>query len=71
MIFSKTHCPFCVKAKQVFQKHLGKDLDEKDYEVLEMEDMDDCADMQSYLGQLTGGRTVSSPALGLQLVQET
>jgi thioredoxin-related protein len=32
MIFSKSYCPYCTKAKQVFKKHLGKDLSEEDYE---------------------------------------
>ena len=59
MIFSKSYCPYCTKAKQVFKKHLGKDLIEEDYEVMEIENNPDCDAIQNYLQKLTGARSVS------------
>ena len=58
MIFSKSYCPYCTKAKQVFKKHLGKDLSEEDYEVMEIENNPDCDAIQNYLQKLTGARSV-------------
>lgn len=58
MIFSKTHCPYCVKAKDVMKKHFGKDLKEEDYEVLEIENLPECQEIQDYLKTLTGARSV-------------
>ena len=60
MVFSKSYCPFCTKAKKVLAKHLGQDLSEEDYEVMEIENNPDCDAIQDYLKQLTGGRSVSS-----------
>ena len=59
MIFSKSYCPYCTKAKQVFKRHLGKDLSEEDYEVMEIENNPDCDAIQNYLQKLTGARSVS------------
>jgi hypothetical protein len=44
---------------QVFKKHLGKDLSEEDYEVMEIENNPDCDAIQNYLKKLTGARSVS------------
>jgi len=59
MVFSKSYCPFCTKAKKVFDKLL-KDgsLSSDDYEVMEIENEKDCEAMQAYLQKLTGGRSV-------------
>jgi glutaredoxin 3 len=59
MVFSKSYCPYCTKAKQVFKKHLGKDLSEEDYEVMEIENNPNCDAIQNYLKKLTGERSVS------------
>ncbi|GFN80644.1 glutaredoxin [Plakobranchus ocellatus] len=59
MVFSKSTCPFCTKAKKVFNKYISdKILSEDDYEVLEIERLQDCSDIQDYLLKLTGGRSV-------------
>ena len=59
MVFSKTYCPYCTKAKKVFNAHLGKDLARDDYEVMEIENSPDCDQIQDYLRSLTGARSVS------------
>ena len=48
MVFSKSYCPYCKRAKDVLKKYLGKDLAEEDYEVLEIEDRGDCDGIQDY-----------------------
>lgn len=58
MVFSKSSCPFCKKAKTALQKYLGKELPPEDYEVLEIENMSECQAIQDYMQKLTGGRSV-------------
>jgi len=58
MVFSKTYCPFCTMAKDAIKKYIGKILNESDYEVLEMENRDDCAALQDELLNMTGARSV-------------
>ena len=45
-------------AKDVFRKYLGKELDDSDYEVVEIDNESDCREIQEYLGDLTGRSTV-------------
>ncbi|BGP40562.1 Glutaredoxin [Rhodotorula kratochvilovae] len=54
VVFSKSYCPYCRRAKQLL-----KDLGE-DYDVYELDQMDEGDDWQGYLGQKTGQRTVPS-----------
>lgn len=54
MVFSKSYCPHCVRAKRVLDVELGKSK----YVVMELENRSDCADIQDYLRQVTGARTV-------------
>ncbi|XP_064608619.1 glutaredoxin-1-like [Liolophura sinensis] len=59
MVFSKSYCPFCTKAKQAFQQLISEGvLPTDDYEVMEIENHPNCDDIQNYLGTLTGGRSV-------------
>ncbi|RUS73089.1 hypothetical protein EGW08_019150, partial [Elysia chlorotica] len=59
MVFSKSHCPFCTKAKKVFQKYLSeKILSDGDYEVMELDNSSDMSSIQDYLLKKTGGRSV-------------
>ncbi|KAG0165900.1 hypothetical protein DFQ30_007877, partial [Apophysomyces sp. BC1015] len=53
-VFSKSYCPYCVKAKQLLRK-LGKE-----FFVIELDQKDDGAAIQQYLLELTGQRTVPS-----------
>ncbi|XP_046584159.1 glutaredoxin-1-like [Haliotis rubra] len=58
MVFSKSSCPFCVKAKDVLKKYIGDILSADDYEVMEIETNSKCGAIQNYLGSITGGSTV-------------
>jgi glutaredoxin 3 len=60
MVFSKTYCPFCTKAKAVFKKLLEEGtLSTEDYEVMEIENRKDCDAIQTYLRSITGASSVS------------
>jgi len=54
MVFSKSYCPFCTKAKRA----LGTLLPANAITVMELETRSDCAAIQDYLLDLTGGRSV-------------
>lgn len=59
MVFSKSYCPYCSKAKTVFQDLVSKgQLSTEDYEVMEIEDDPNCNAIQKYLGTLTGASSV-------------
>ncbi|CAG5094411.1 Oidioi.mRNA.OKI2018_I69.XSR.g13533.t1.cds [Oikopleura dioica] len=52
MVFSKTYCPFCTKAKDAL-KSVGAS-----FEVMEIENRSDMDAIQDYLKELTGARSV-------------
>ncbi|XP_002730955.2 uncharacterized protein LOC100375351 [Saccoglossus kowalevskii] len=52
VVFSKQYCPYCKMAKDVFN-----DLQAK-YEVVELDQRDDGAQLQNILSHMTGARTV-------------
>jgi len=52
---SKIYCPFCTKAKNALANYK---INPEDYEVLEIENRDDCEEIQQYMAKLTGGRSV-------------
>ncbi|KAL6262378.1 glutaredoxin-C4-like isoform X2 [Pogonomyrmex barbatus] len=52
VIFSKTSCPYCKMAKQVF------DSLKKTYTAIELDDREDAQEIQDVLGEMTGARTV-------------
>ncbi|OAD60694.1 Glutaredoxin-C4 [Eufriesea mexicana] len=52
VIFSKTNCPYCKIAKQVF------DNLQKEYTAIELNERDDGVEIQTILGEMTGARTV-------------
>ncbi|DBA90321.1 TPA: hypothetical protein ACH3X1_003607 [Trebouxia sp. C0004] len=54
MVFSKSYCPHCLRAKRVLDAELGQSK----YVVMELENRPDCAAIQDYLRHLTGARTV-------------
>jgi len=55
LMFSKTTCPFCFKAKEALNKELGG---ESAYEVIELDLVDNGPAIQDALKIVTGGRTV-------------
>ncbi|KAL1933473.1 hypothetical protein VTP01DRAFT_7563 [Rhizomucor pusillus] len=52
VVFSKSYCPYCRRAKQLLQQ-----LGEKFY-VIELDEVDNGAAIQDYLAKKTGQRTV-------------
>ena len=52
MVFSKTHCPYCKKAKEEIKKL------EPSFGLMELDEVKDGADVQAALLELTGQRTV-------------
>ena len=60
VVFSKTYCPYCTKAKKAIRPHIGKDLKADEYEVIEIEGRPDCSSIQDYLRKITGASSVRS-----------
>ena len=59
MIFSKSFCPFCKKAKNIFQEYIkNRDLCEDDYDVMEIQGREDMNAIQNQLKVITGARSV-------------
>lgn len=54
VVFSKTYCPYCVKAKNLLETLVPKDK----LNVIELEDRPDCTPIQTYLKELTGASSV-------------
>ncbi|KAF9949616.1 hypothetical protein BGZ70_001698 [Mortierella alpina] len=52
VVFSKTYCPYCTKAKNALAKHHAE------AHIVELDNEDDGAAIQAYLLELTGQRTV-------------
>ncbi|XP_043279115.1 glutaredoxin-C4-like isoform X2 [Venturia canescens] len=52
VIFSKSYCPYCKLAKEVFQKM------KRQFTAIELDQRDDGDEIQSVLGEMTGERTV-------------
>lgn len=55
VVFSKTYCPFCKKAKELLAQYPIK---KEQLEVIELEKRPDCAQIQAYLKELTGASSV-------------
>jgi len=58
VVFSKSYCPFCKKTKELFED-LGVQAT-----VFELNQMDDGADIQDALLEITGQRTVPNTFIG-------
>lgn len=52
VVFSKSHCPFCVMALEALDKINCK------YTVIELTKRNDCSALQDVLKDMTGARTV-------------
>ena len=57
VIFSKSHCPYCRMAKRVFAEINVQPT------VVEINQRNDCSEMQDILAAMTGERTVSTCTL--------
>ncbi|KAE8209091.1 hypothetical protein CF319_g5603 [Tilletia indica] len=54
-VFSKSYCPYCTKAKKALAK---LDLGDSEIGIIELDQDSDGADIQAYLADKTGQRTV-------------
>ncbi|XP_063386495.1 uncharacterized protein LOC134672485 [Cydia fagiglandana] len=52
VVFSKSYCPYCTMAKEVFNKV------KQPFQVIELDQREDGADIQGNLASITGIRTV-------------
>ncbi|KAI5960740.1 uncharacterized protein KGF55_004310 [Candida pseudojiufengensis] len=52
VIYSKSYCPYCIKAKQIFDKY------SVDYKVIELNQLQNGSSIQQGLLDITGQRTV-------------
>ncbi|XP_065830881.1 uncharacterized protein [Oscarella lobularis] len=59
VVFSKTYCPYCKKAKDAL-----KGIGLTDYTLYELDERDDGAAVQDALQEITGGRTVPRVFVG-------
>ncbi|BEJ12143.1 hypothetical protein CspHIS471_0206030 [Cutaneotrichosporon sp. HIS471] len=62
LVFSKSYCPYCRSAKNVLHQYTDA------MKVYELDEMDDGADIQAYLAEKTGQRTVPSIWLKQQFI---
>jgi glutaredoxin 3 len=60
MIFSKSHCPYCTKAKSAVSSLLPPTK----FKVLEIENLKECQEIQDILMGITGGRSVPRVFVG-------
>lgn len=65
VVFSKSYCPYCTKAKKVLDKY---PIISGQYIVIEIENRDDCSHIQNYLKQLTGASSVPRVFINGQFV---
>merc|ERR1719215_2596211 len=54
-VISKSTCPFCHTAKKVLGKY---DIPGEKMKIIDIDGDKDCFEIQSYMQQITGGRTV-------------
>jgi glutaredoxin 3 len=54
MVFSKSYCPYCSKAKRA----LASVLPQEKFNVMEIENDPECSAIQDYLLSITNGRSV-------------
>lgn len=59
VVFSKTYCPYCTKAKRALAS-----VGAKDYVLLELDEREDGAEIQKVLAALTGASSVPRVFVG-------
>ncbi|KAK0422029.1 hypothetical protein QR680_007320 [Steinernema hermaphroditum] len=65
VVFSKSYCPYCHKAKAALKSF---NLAPGALEWVDIESREDCAAIQDYMAQLTGGRSVPRVFIGGQFL---
>ena len=53
VVFSKTYCPYCTKAKNVLGKYKINDI-----KIIELDNEENSDQIMNYLGKMTGAKTV-------------
>jgi len=61
VVFSKTYCPYCTKAKTALNHN---SVNPAKIEILEIEKRPDCSEIQTYLKELTGASSVPRVFIG-------
>jgi len=61
VVISKSYCPFCHKAKAALNNYK---INPDNFEWLEIEDREDCNEIQAYMKQLTGASSVPRVFIG-------
>ncbi|KAJ9510362.1 hypothetical protein QJQ45_015823 [Haematococcus lacustris] len=64
VVFSKTYCPYCIKAKKALSTYLKP----QQYEVVELDGRPDMDAIQDALKELTGGRSVPRVFVGGEFI---
>lgn len=60
-VISKSYCPFCHKAKAALNNYK---INPEAFEWMEIEDREDCNEIQAYMKQLTGASSVPRVFIG-------
>merc|ERR1711963_268976 len=60
-VISKSYCPFCTMAKNALKNHA---IPGDKIKVMEIENNEDCGEIQDYMSQLTGARSVPRVFIG-------
>jgi len=60
-VISKSYCPFCHMAKDALKSYA---IPSDKIKIMEIENHKDCGEIQDYMSQLTGGRTVPRVFIG-------
>merc|ERR1712241_1474687 len=60
-VISKSYCPFCKKAKQILKKY---NIKPENIEIMEIDNDEDCNEIQEFMKKLTGGRSVPRVFIG-------
>jgi glutaredoxin 3 len=65
MMWTKSYCPYSKKAKELFQNEFPG---VKDYKYIDIDQLPETTEIQDYLQQLTGARTVPRVFIGGKFV---
>ena len=57
IVVSKSYCPFCRRAKGILETY---QIDDTKMRIFEIDQAPDMGLIQAYMGQITGGTTVST-----------
>merc|ERR1712018_227405 len=60
-VISKSYCPFCHMAKDALKNYA---IPSDKIKIMEIENHKNCGEIQNYMSQLTGGRTVPRVFIG-------